>query len=95
MSLGFVASTGFAAPLIWFPTVFRLKAADYIKVLKTKFLTWVRENFPDGNVVFQQDGAPAHTTLTALNWLKKHVEFWPKDMWPPYSPDANPLDYAF
>ncbi|QQP54720.1 Uncharacterized protein FKW44_007641, partial [Caligus rogercresseyi] len=25
----------------------------------------------------------------------KHVEFWPKDMWPPYSPDANPLDYAF
>ncbi|QQP55650.1 Uncharacterized protein FKW44_000056 [Caligus rogercresseyi] len=65
MSLGFVASTGIAAPpLIWFPTVFRLKAADYIKVLKTKFLT------------------------------RKHVEFWPKDMWPPYSPDANPLDYA-
>ncbi|QQP40113.1 Putative transposable element [Caligus rogercresseyi] len=62
-----------------------LKAADYIKVLKTKFLPWVRENFPDGNVVFQQDGAPAHTTLTAQNWLKKHVEFWSKGMWPPYS----------
>ncbi|QQP41967.1 Putative transposable element, partial [Caligus rogercresseyi] len=53
------------------------------------------ENFPDGNLVFQQDGAAAHTALTAQNWLKKHVEFWPKDMWPPYSPDANPLDYAF
>ncbi|QQP35330.1 Putative transposable element [Caligus rogercresseyi] len=95
MSLGFVASNGIATPLIWFPTGFRLKAADYIKVLKTKFLPWVRKNFPDGNMVFHQDGAPAHTALTAQNWLKKHVEFWPKDMWPPYSPDANRLDYAF
>ncbi|QQP37062.1 Putative transposable element [Caligus rogercresseyi] len=64
-------------------------------VLKTKFLPWVRENFHDGNVVFQQDGAPAHTALTAQNWLKKDVEFWPKDMWPPFSSDANPLNYAF
>ncbi|QQP58001.1 Putative transposable element [Caligus rogercresseyi] len=95
MSLGFVASNGIAAPLNWFPTGFRLKAADYINVLKTKFLPWVRENFPDGNVVFQQDRAPTHTALTAQNWLKKHVEFWPQDMWPPYNPDANPLDYAF
>ncbi|QQP31680.1 Putative transposable element [Caligus rogercresseyi] len=84
MSLGFVASNGIAVPLIWFPTGFRLKAADYIKVLKTKFLPWVKENFPDGNMVFQQDGAPAHTALTAQNWLKKHAD-----------PDANPLDYAF
>ncbi|QQP56941.1 Transposable element tcb1 transposase [Caligus rogercresseyi] len=29
-------------------------------------------------MVFQQDGAPAHTALTAQNWLKKHVEFWPR-----------------
>ncbi|QQP36693.1 Putative transposable element [Caligus rogercresseyi] len=83
MSLGLVTSNGTAAPLIWFPTGFRLKAADYIK------------NFPDGNVLFQQDGAPAYTALTAQNWLKKHVEFRPKNMRPPYSPDANPLDYAF
>ncbi|QQP58107.1 Putative transposable element [Caligus rogercresseyi] len=83
MPLGFVTSNDTAAPLIWFPTGFRLKAADYIK------------NFPDGNVLFQQDGAPAYTALTAYNWLKKHVEFWPKDMWLPYSPVSNPLDYAF
>ncbi|QQP57592.1 Putative transposable element [Caligus rogercresseyi] len=77
--MGFVTSNSIAGPLIWFPTEFRLKAADYIKVLKTKFLP----------------KAPAHTALTAQNWLKKHVEFWPKDMWPPYSSDAKPLDYAF
>ncbi|QQP49857.1 Putative transposable element [Caligus rogercresseyi] len=33
--------------------------------------------------------------LNCHNWLKKHVEFWPKDMWLPYSPVTNPLDYPF
>ena len=23
------------------------------------------------------------------------MKFWTKEMWPPYNPDANPLDYAF
>ncbi len=23
------------------------------------------------------------------------MKFWLKELWPPYSPDANPLDYAF
>ena len=23
------------------------------------------------------------------------MPFWPKKLWPPYSPDANPLDYTF
>ncbi len=61
MALGFVASNGLAAPLVWFPGGYRLKAADYIKVLKANLLPWVSTNFPDGNVVYQQDGAPAHT----------------------------------
>ncbi|QQP37111.1 Uncharacterized protein FKW44_017292, partial [Caligus rogercresseyi] len=51
--LGICGLQCIAAPLIWFPTGFRLNAADYIKVLKTKFLPWVRESFLDGNVVFQ------------------------------------------
>ena len=27
-------------------------------------------------------------------WLKENMEFWPKDFWPPSSPDLNPLDYS-
>lgn len=23
------------------------------------------------------------------------MDFWLKSMWPPYSPDANPLDFSF
>ncbi len=95
MSLGFMASNGIAAPLIWFPARLRLTAADYLKVLQDKFLPWVRTTFPDGNVVFQQDGAPAHSAKIVQKWLGENLQFWPKDMWPPYSPDANPLDFSF
>jgi hypothetical protein len=44
--------------------------------------------------VFQQDGAPAHTSQQAQDWLQQHCpEFVRKDEWPPNSPDLNPLDY--
>jgi hypothetical protein len=95
MCLGFVASNGLAPPLIWFPVGYRLTAADYIAVLEEKFLPWVRDTFPDGNVVLQQDGAPAHTANRTQNFLEDNIAFWSKEMWPPYSPDVNPLDYAF
>ncbi len=28
-------------------------------------------------------------------FLEKNIDFLGKKMWPPYSPAANPLDYAF
>ncbi len=95
MSLGFVASNGMAAPLIWFPAEFRLTVADYIKVLESNFIPWVKANFLNGNMVLQQDGAPAHMAKKSQEFLKASMDFWSKDMWPPYSPDANPLDFAF
>jgi hypothetical protein len=45
--------------------------------------------------VFQQDGAPAHTSNRTQKWLADNVaQFWDKSMWPPSSPDLNPLDYS-
>ena len=44
--------------------------------------------------VFQQDGAPAHNAKVTQNWLSEnHPDFWGKEVWPPSSPDCNPLDY--
>ena len=98
MSLGFVASNGLKMPLIWFPKGYRLNSADYVEILETKLLPWIKQNFPDGNVTLQQDGAPAHTSRRTQKFLseqKEHFRFWSKTMWPPYSPDANPLDFSF
>ena len=54
----------------------------------------------DSGTVFQQDGAPAHTSRMAMEFLKnrfptrvisKNSDF----LWPPRSPDLNPLDFFF
>ncbi len=95
MSLGFMASSGKPMPLIWFLTGYRLTAAGYIDVLESKFLPWVHQYFPDGNVVLQQDGAPTHMAKRTQDFLEANMKFWPKTMWPPYSPNANPLDFSF
>jgi len=43
----------------------------------------------------QQDGAPSHTAKNTLNYLKtENVSFIEPQMWPPNSPDLNPVDYA-
>lgn len=96
MSLGFVGSDGKAAPLVWFPVGYRLTGADYVKALKENLLPWVQANYPDGNVVFMQDEAPAHTSNKAQVWLGEDIPFWGKKFdCRGYSPDANPLDFTF
>ena len=46
--------------------------------------------------VFQQDSAPAHKAKTTQAWLCNNVpHHWSPDLWPPSSPDCNPLDYFF
>ena len=51
-------------------------------------------NVAPKDFIFQQDGAPAHTSRLAQNWLEQHTpDFIKKDEWPPNSPDLNPLDF--
>ncbi|QQP39621.1 Putative transposable element [Caligus rogercresseyi] len=92
--LGVVASDGKAIPPVFFQEGYRLTSEDYIKVLKTKLVQWIRKEYACKRVYFQQDGAPAHTAKSPQKWLKENVEFWPKDFWPPSSPDLSPLDFS-
>lgn len=95
MVLGVVGSDGQKCPLFFFEKGFRMKADDYVRVMRTHVLPWLKRAYPDGNYVFQQDGAPAHTAEKSRRWLKNNLtDFWDKDVWPPFSPDLNPLDYG-
>ena len=72
----------------------RINAEVYLNVLETVIKPWITQVAAGRPYVFQQDGAPAHTSNPVQSWLHNNVpEFWPKDLWPPYSPDLNPLDY--
>ncbi len=45
--------------------------------------------------VLQQDGASCHTANITQEMLEAEVPgFFPKDCWPPHSPDAASMDYA-
>ena len=44
--------------------------------------------------VFQQDSAPAHRASETIELLTMETpEFIPPTLWPPNSPDLNPVDY--
>jgi hypothetical protein len=44
--------------------------------------------------IWQQDGAPAHTSKKAQEWCRDNLPFfWKKEIWPPSSSDCNPMDY--
>ena len=47
------------------------------------------------NFIFQQDGAPAHTSRLAQEWLatEQNTPDFIEHEWPPNSPDSNPLDF--
>jgi DNA-binding Lrp family transcriptional regulator len=95
MVLGIVASDGRKCPPIFVPQGEKVNTEAYIGLLEANLLPWLRKNYPAGNYVFQQDGAPAHTSNRTQKWLADNVaQFWDKSMWPPSSPDLNPLDYS-
>ena len=63
--------------------------------MKDHLLPWIKANFDeDDYIVFQQDGAPCHTSKRTQAWLTENLNFWSKELWPPSSPDLNPLDYS-
>jgi len=44
--------------------------------------------------IFQQDNVPAHRARDTMKMLKKEApDFIPPTLWPPNSPDLNPVDY--
>ena len=56
--------------------------------------TLQRKLLPDMSMaIFQQDGAPAHTSKVAIKWLENNLNsFWGKGVWPGNSPDLSPIE---
>ena len=53
------------------------------------------EDMSNGDYIFQQDGARAHTSKMSLDYLNARVpELWEPQDWSANSPDLNPMDYG-
>ncbi len=94
MVLGILSSDGKRMPLIFFGRDKKCNSEVYYKILRYKVSLWLKRTYPLGNYIFQQDGAPAHTSKKVQNFLASSLaEFWSMDLWPPSSPDLNPLNF--
>ena len=75
------------------PEKVKVNADFYVNDLLPKLIEDCEILLPN-NFVFQQNGAPAHSSRLAQEWIERHSpEFVKKDQWPPNSPDLNLLDY--
>ena len=94
MVLGVVSSEGHVMPPHFFQEGLRVNAAGYIRVLKTVVKPWIDRVAQGRPYVFQQDSAPAHKAEVTQEWLAQNLhDHVTPNMWPPSSPDLNPMDY--
>ena len=64
-------------------------------MLASEVVPWVNAQHWEHGFCLQADGAPAHTANKTQDFCKKEFQhFWSKDMWPPSSPDMNPMDFS-
>ena len=94
MVLGVMSNEGDVMPPHFFKKGESVTSEVYINIMRTVVKPWMDQIAGDRHYVFQQDGAPAHTANKTQEWLAGNLpEYWPKEVWPPSSPDCNPLDY--
>jgi len=73
----------------------KVNSESYINLLNNGLLPDCRRLYPDEDYIFQQDGAPSHTSRLTQNHLEQNTpNFIKKNEWPPQSPDCNPMDYS-
>jgi len=71
----------------------KINADYYVNDLLPMLMEDCNQLLPNG-CTFQQDGAPAHSSRLAQQFLEQNIaDFIRKDEWPPNSPDLNPLDF--
>jgi transposase len=94
MVFGVVSNEGHVMPPYFFPQGLRINALAYKEVLKTVVKPWIDSIRNGRPYVFQQDSAPSHKAKLTQEWMAEnfHDHITP-NIWPPNSPDLNPLDY--
>ena len=83
-------------PLVFVPVGAKINSSTYQKlILEPVAKDLSKTMFNKEPFLFQQDGAPAHTSNISQNWLRENIpDFITKEDWPPSSPDLNPMDFS-
>ena len=79
MLLDLVCSNGEVSPPVVFDGGFWLNADEYIDVMTSTIIPWMRK-VAGKKFVFQKDGAPPTRPTRRRSSSKKIIDFWPKSM---------------
>ena len=92
--LGVLTSIGRVMSAHFFGPAEKVDADAYLNILEHSMKPWIETVTRGLDYVFQQDLAPARTAKKTQEWCQQNFNMvWTKDMWPPNSPDLNPMDY--
>lgn len=95
MVLAVIGDDGQKMPLHFFESGLKVNTEVYLDAMTKTVKPWLSRAYPEGNYTWTQDGAPSHTSRKTQEWCRVNLaSFWPSKMWPPSSPDLNPLDYS-
>ena len=90
-----VTSTGLKTFLIFMEAGVKTNQHAYLKTLKAKVVPWVKKVTENKGITLQQDRATPHTARLVQDWCKDNFKsFWPKELWPLFSPDLNPMNFG-
>ena len=72
----------------------KVNGAYYRDILLSQHLLPEINRISGGHFIFQQDSAPAHRAKETIDLLSRETpDFISPQLWPPNSPDLNPVDY--
>lgn len=72
----------------------KVNGAYYRDILLSQHLLPEIKQISGGHFIFQQDSAPAHRAKETIDLLSRETpDFISPQLWPPNSPDLNPVDY--
>ncbi|CAG0901689.1 unnamed protein product, partial [Darwinula stevensoni] len=78
--------------IFFIPRGVKINSQNYREELLSEMLPEIEDVMHD--YTFMQDGAPAHTALATIQWLRENCpDFIEPENWPPNSPDLNIVDY--
>lgn len=92
--LSVISSEGDIMPPYFFKEGENVTNEVYLKTLQMVVKPWIETVASGKPYIFQQNDAPPQTNYLVQRWLSDNVDLlWSKELWPPNSPDLNPLDY--